>query len=96
MLLCLDLCVLSYVFQNTCSMWYDNTIVLLLHFISVWFVLDDTKELKAFTDHISAVNLEIKFTCKDVRDDDLAFLDYAVHIYLTKTLRLKYTVRSLT
>lgn len=80
-------------FQSKCYVWYD-TIVLVLYFISVWFVvvIDDTKEVKVFMDHICAVminctfNHNIRFTCEVVRDKYLVFLDCAVHIEADKSL----------
>ena len=38
------------------------------------------REVEAFTEHINALDSNIKFTREDVRGDSLPFLDCAVHI----------------
>ena len=45
---------------------------------SIW-VRNRTREVDTLTEHIHAVDNNIKFTWEDVRGDSLPILDYAVH-----------------
>ena len=47
-----------------------------------------TREVEAFTKHISAVGNNIKFMLDDVRRDNLLFLQRAVHIKEDRNLNI--------
>ena len=60
-----------------------------LRYVDDTSVTTRTGEVEAFTEHIKAVDNNIRFTREDVRGDSLPFLDGAVHIEENKSLHIE-------
>lgn len=59
-----------------------------LRYVNDTWVKIKTQEVRAFTEHINSVDINMKFTREDVKDSHLPFLDCDVQVREDRSLRI--------